>query len=82
MTDAVMTADAHLFDVRPATPGPPTSCRRVALGARTHFRGQNPQGGASINYYPKSVPSGDVKITITDRAGRFVRDDGHSGKSG
>ena len=35
--------------------------------------GQNPPYGASINYYLKSVPSGDVKIRIEDAQGQIVR---------
>jgi photosystem II stability/assembly factor-like uncharacterized protein len=74
MTDAILTADAHVFDVRPATAWATDITQARGLGGAKHFRGQNPPGGAGISYYLKSVPSGDVKITITDRAGRFVRD--------
>jgi hypothetical protein len=35
--------------------------------------GQNPPYGASINYYLKSVPKGDVKIRISDEKGNTVR---------
>jgi len=35
--------------------------------------GQNPAYGASISYYLKSVPAGDVKIRIEDSQGRQVR---------
>ncbi|HXM33990.1 MAG TPA: hypothetical protein VN920_02270, partial [Pyrinomonadaceae bacterium] len=35
--------------------------------------GQNPPYGASIDYYLKSAPSGDVKIRIEDAKGQTVR---------
>ncbi len=35
--------------------------------------GQNPQYGAAITYYLKSVPSGDVKVKIQDATGKLVR---------
>jgi photosystem II stability/assembly factor-like uncharacterized protein len=35
--------------------------------------GQNPAYGATINYYLKSAPSGDVKIRIEDADGQLVR---------
>jgi photosystem II stability/assembly factor-like uncharacterized protein len=35
--------------------------------------GQNPPYGAAINYYLKSVPTGDVRIRIEDAKGQTVR---------
>jgi len=35
--------------------------------------GQNPQYGASISYYLKSAPAGEVKIRVEDSEGRPVR---------
>ena len=35
--------------------------------------GQNPQYGAAISYYLKSVPTGDVKIRIEDASGKRIR---------
>ena len=35
--------------------------------------GQNPPYGASINYYLKSAPSGNVTVTISDAKGQVVR---------
>ena len=43
-------------------------------GGNKHFRGENPAPGTAISYYLKSVPAGDVKITITDVTGRVVRE--------
>jgi hypothetical protein len=36
--------------------------------------GQNPPYGAPINYYLKSAPQADVKVTIQDATGRTVRE--------
>jgi photosystem II stability/assembly factor-like uncharacterized protein len=74
MTDAVTTADAHLFDVRQTTAWAADITKANGLGADKHFRGQNPQGGTAISYYLKAAPAGDVKITISDLAGRVVRE--------
>jgi hypothetical protein len=35
--------------------------------------GQNPPPGASLNYYLKSTPQGDVRITVSDESGHIVR---------
>jgi hypothetical protein len=68
---AVQTADATLFDIRPAT--------RWALWSRDgnlgqkKWTGENPPAGALITYFLKTQPSGEVNITITDKDGRNVR---------
>jgi len=74
MSDAVMTSDAHLFDVRPSTAWSEDIQLSRGLGGAKHFRGQNPQGGTAIHYYLRSAPTGDVKISITDKTGRVVRE--------
>jgi photosystem II stability/assembly factor-like uncharacterized protein len=74
MTDAVTSADVHLFNVRPATAWGADITKAHGLGADKHFRGQNPQGGVAISYYLKSAAEGDVKISIMDPAGRIVRE--------
>jgi photosystem II stability/assembly factor-like uncharacterized protein len=74
MTDAVTTADAHLFEVRKATAWANDITRANGLGGDKHFRGQNPQGGTAISYYLKAAASGDVKISISDATGRVVRE--------
>ena len=71
MTSAVLDANAHLFTLRPAyrfrgiTP-------RAAI-AYDPTDGQNPLYGADINYYLKSIPAGDVRLTILDKNGKIVR---------
>ncbi len=74
LADAVMTTDAHLFDVRPTTAWAEDTMLARGLGGAKHFRGQNPAGGATISYFLKAAPAGDVKITINDTAGRVVRE--------
>jgi photosystem II stability/assembly factor-like uncharacterized protein len=74
MTDAVAATDAHLFAVRPATAWVPDITKVNGLSADKHFRGQNPQGGVAISYYLKAAATGDVKIAISDSAGRVVRE--------
>jgi photosystem II stability/assembly factor-like uncharacterized protein len=74
MAEAVTSTDAHLFDIRPATRWVEDTMLARGLGGAKHFRGQNPAGGATISYYLRSAPSGDVKITILDMRGNVVRD--------
>ena len=74
ITDAVTTADAHLFEVRKATAWATDITKANGLGGDKHFRGQNPQGGTAISYYLKAAATGDVKITISDATGRVVRE--------
>jgi photosystem II stability/assembly factor-like uncharacterized protein len=74
MTDAVATTDAHLFDVRRATAWANDITKANGLNADKHFRGQNPQGGTAISYFLKAATTDSVKITISDAAGRVVRE--------
>ena len=74
MTEQVMNLDAHLFDVRPATRWVADRMMTRGTGGAKHFRGENPPGGTAISYYLKAVPSGDVKIQITDMNGAVIRD--------
>jgi hypothetical protein len=71
LTPEVLDSEAHLFAPRPAYRfryvRPPMSVRGDPV------TGQNPPYGADINYYLKSVPTGDVKITILDGVGETVR---------
>ena len=74
MTDtATASADAVVFDVRPAV-ALATDIQKAILaeGAKV-FRGQNPAQGSAISYWLKSEPAGDVRITITDVTGREIR---------
>jgi hypothetical protein len=81
MSDAVSASDAHLFTVRPATAWANDITKANGLGADKHFRGQNPQGGVAISYLLKAAGTG-VKITISDSAGRVVRELDGTGDAG
>ena len=62
----------HLFDMRPATQFIPNESGWFT-GGRTYL-GANPEFGAYINYYLKGALTDDVRITITDTAGKVVRE--------
>jgi photosystem II stability/assembly factor-like uncharacterized protein len=67
----VRNANAHLFPLRSAY-----RFRGTAQPAAVDYdptTGQNPSYGASINYYLKTAPSGEVKIRIEDAKGQLVR---------
>jgi photosystem II stability/assembly factor-like uncharacterized protein len=71
MTPEVVESAVHLFPPRPAylfggIAGRPDVPNDAAAG-------DNPPYGASINFYLKSVPQGEVKVTILDEAGKSVR---------
>jgi len=72
MSASVLTSDSRLFDIRPATQFIPNESSWFKGGR--DFLGANPALGAYINYYLKAAVKEDVKITITDAAGRVVRE--------
>jgi photosystem II stability/assembly factor-like uncharacterized protein len=72
MTDTTMQADAHVFDVRPATAWLNDIQRQITVGGAKHFRGQNPDRGTAISYWLKGN-AGDVRVSISDITGREVR---------
>jgi photosystem II stability/assembly factor-like uncharacterized protein len=71
MTQQIAGSDVHLF--------PPRSTYRVreitapASMANDPTSGDDPPYGASINYFLKSAPAGDVTISILDQQGQVVR---------
>jgi photosystem II stability/assembly factor-like uncharacterized protein len=69
--NTAQTADATLFDIRPAIRWSQWS-RDGNLGQKK-WTGENPPQGALITYYLKSQPPGEVNITISDKDGRTVR---------
>jgi hypothetical protein len=71
MTPQVAAEAAHLFTPRDAYRFRTTVQQESMPYDPT--AGQNPQYGASINYYLKAAPSGDVRIAILDAAGKVVR---------
>ena len=71
ITPNVLKADVHLFSPRPAYRF--RNITRSQSFPNDQCFGRNPPYGASINYYLKSVPKDDVKITILDENGRVVK---------
>ena len=71
LTPQIMNGDAHLFAPRPAYRF--RAITSEAGSPEDPTVGRNPAYGASINYFLKSVPSGNVTITIADSKGQVVR---------
>src|SRR5438477_4582953 len=72
ITEGTLAEDVHLFDI-----GPATNFRlynRKGDTGHKWFRAPNPPYGAVINYYLKDKPTDDVKITISDRGGKAIRE--------
>jgi photosystem II stability/assembly factor-like uncharacterized protein len=68
---AVLAADVHFFDVKPATLFPYPS-RRDPIGGKT-FVGQNPPFGATLSYYLRLPLANPARITVTDLSGNKLR---------
>jgi photosystem II stability/assembly factor-like uncharacterized protein len=71
LTPDVLSSTAHLFAPRPAyrfrfVSEPMTAWNDATIG-------HNPHEGAIIHYFLKSVPQGDVKISIVDASGQTIR---------
>jgi len=80
MTPEVLASDAHLFRLQPAyrwrfitAPSTPYDDPTV---------GENPEYGASINYYLKAAASGPVRLTILNAKGEVVRTLSGTGRAG
>jgi photosystem II stability/assembly factor-like uncharacterized protein len=71
LTPAVLDSAAHLFAPRQAYRFHSITAPMAMSNDPT--AGENPPYGASINYYLKSAPSGDVAIRILDAKGQLVR---------
>jgi photosystem II stability/assembly factor-like uncharacterized protein len=71
MTDSVRNMEAHLFASHATYRFRPGTVPVTMSDDPTS--GQNPPYGAAINYYLKTVPSGDVKIRIENANGQTVR---------
>jgi photosystem II stability/assembly factor-like uncharacterized protein len=72
MNQTVAAADAHLFDLRPATMWRIYN-HKASTGHKT-FIAQNPPVGAMINYYLRAEAKERPKLTIFDRTGQVVRE--------
>lgn len=73
LSDQVMAAEHHVFDVRPAAAYVNDIQRSISVEGAKNFRGENPERGAAISYYLKAAAPGDVTITISDVTGRELR---------
>jgi photosystem II stability/assembly factor-like uncharacterized protein len=71
MTDEVLAQPAHLFAPRPAYRFASREGRSSQPGDPA--AGQNPTGGASINFYLSEAPRGGVTVRIETEAGQVVR---------
>ncbi len=71
LTDEVVAAPAHLFEPRDAYRFRPTTEPMIMLEDPTN--GENPEYGASINYWLGSIPDGEVELRIENELGETVR---------
>ncbi len=71
LTPEVLDSAATLFKTRPAYRFHRVSVTRGVPDDQS--AGQDPAYGASINYYLKAAPKGDVDVTILDSKGEVVR---------
>ncbi len=71
LTPQVLTSDAHLFPLRATYRFRDITPEASSFNDPT--AGQNPPYGASINYYLKAPPSGDVTVTVLDAQNQTVR---------
>jgi len=74
LTDTVLGAEVFLFPPRPGVLWRSDTQESINTGGNKFFRGENPQPGTAISYYLKTAATGDVKITISDYAGKVVRE--------
>jgi ElaB/YqjD/DUF883 family membrane-anchored ribosome-binding protein len=72
MSDAVRNADATLFDIQPGIHY--RLYNRGSITGHKMFTAPNPPYGAVIHYYLKDKAKDDVKVKITDKNGKTVRE--------
>jgi hypothetical protein len=72
MSDAITSSDVTVFDPPPAIEF--RSYNRKGNTGHKWFEGQNPAYGAVIDYYLRAKPEGNVRVTITDKNGKVVRE--------
>jgi photosystem II stability/assembly factor-like uncharacterized protein len=82
MTDAIPSEELHVFETRPATEW--RIANRGGVTGQKAFFGPNPPNGASITYFLKSKPAekDKVKITVTNKDGKVIRDIDGTGDAG
>ncbi len=71
LTPEVLARNAHLFTLRPAYRFRPITAPSTTYDDPT--TGQDPEYGASINYFLKAPVAGGVKVTIADAQGQVIR---------
>jgi hypothetical protein len=71
LTPEVLNSNVHLFPPRPAYRF--HGIARNMNAPNDQGGGQRPPSGASINFYLKSAPKGEITITILDKDGKTVR---------
>ena len=69
----IQNNDVTLFDVRPGVLWYNDVRLDRYTGGSKWFHAPNPAPGTAISYYLKSIPAGDVKLTISDYTGKVVR---------
>ena len=72
LTPAVRDADAHLFDLRPAINYLSDRQIQQHSGGQQLFIGENAPKGTTVSYWLKTAATGDVKVSVTDAAGRTL----------
>jgi hypothetical protein len=73
LTPELITQEAALFDMRAAIAYLNDQQRGQYVGGQKTFVGENAPRGATISYYLRSAPAGDVRINIADASGRVIR---------
>ena len=82
LTPAVLNADAHLFDIRPAVAWLNDRKLGQQVTGQQVFQGDNAPRGTAISYHLKTAASGPVRISISDVSGRVVRTIDGTGNQG
>ncbi len=80
MSESVMSADLHLFEIRDAIGY--RSFRHKGNTGHKMFIAPNPPEGALVFYYVKEESESEVHIVVTDAAGQVVRELEGSGQRG
>jgi photosystem II stability/assembly factor-like uncharacterized protein len=72
MNEIIAAAEAHLFDIRPATMWR-LSNHKGSTGHKT-FIAPNPMYGAIINYYLREKARDRIRVAVYDKGGNLVRE--------
>ena len=76
LSEETVKAEAHVFDVRPATAWLNDIQKAILVEGAKHFRGANAPRGAAISYWLKDAPAADVQDY--DQRRHRPRDSGRS----